>query len=119
MIKKIAFTIYPVKDMARAREFYEKKLNLQAGSISSQGRWVEYDLPGGGCFAISDLTGVKPGGDTGGSVAFEVDDLDQLVSSLKENGVTFKMDIMKTPVCRMAVALDSEGNALVLHQLSN
>jgi hypothetical protein len=36
---------------------------------------------------------------------------------LKSRAVTFKGDVIDTPVCQMAVCLDSEGNALLLHQL--
>lgn len=118
MIKKVAFTMYPVEDMERARHFYEKILSLKAGAISAGGAWVEYDLPGGGCFAITTLAeGVKPNPNAGGSVAFEVDDLESLVDQLKSQGVKFKLDIFATPVCKMAVMLDSENNALTLHQL--
>ncbi|MBS0359099.1 MAG: VOC family protein [Proteobacteria bacterium] len=118
MIKKVAFTMYPVENIERARSFYEKTLQLKSGSISPDAAWVEYDLPGGGCFAITTLAeGVKPSANSGGSIAFEVDNLDDLVNRLKSEGVQFKFDIFSTPVCRMAIALDSEGNALTLHQL--
>ena len=111
--------MYPVKDVARARKFYEETLGLKVCKVSGQGRWVEYDLPGGGCFCISDFAeGVSPSSTAGGSIAFEVEDLDKLVADLKSKGVKFKMDdLIHSPVCRMAVFLDSEGNALVLHQL--
>lgn len=36
---------------------------------------------------------------------------------LKANDIQFKLDIFTSPVCRMAVILDSEGNAVILHQL--
>jgi predicted enzyme related to lactoylglutathione lyase len=39
------------------------------------------------------------------------------MADLKEKGVRFKSDIIHSPVCRMAVCLDSEGNAILLHQL--
>ncbi len=56
MLKKVAFTMYPVQDMKRARSFYEETLGLAVG-----GSWVEYDLPSGGCFAITALAeGVQP-----------------------------------------------------------
>ncbi len=120
MIKKVAFTMYPVKDMRRARDFYEKLLGLEVGSIFGDDAWVEYDLPGGGCFAITTMAeGVDPSADSGGSISFEVEDLDTLVEKLKAEGVTFKMDIFSSPVCRMAIPLDSEGNAFMLHQLNN
>jgi predicted enzyme related to lactoylglutathione lyase len=118
MIKKVAFTMYPVIDMKRARQFYEKTLKLTPGSTSAEGAWVEYDLPGGGCFAITTLAeGVKPSANSGGSIAFEVENLEDLVDKLKSEGISFKLDTFSTPVCNMAVILDSEGNALTLHQL--
>jgi len=41
-----------------------------------------------------------------GSIAFEVDDLDRLVSELKQKNVGIKLDNIVTPVCKMAVILD-------------
>ena len=76
-----------------------------------------HDLPGGGCLALTNATPTKPSEAAGGTVAFEVDDLDALVADLKDKGVAFRGDIIVTPVCRMAICVDSEGNSLVLHQL--
>jgi predicted enzyme related to lactoylglutathione lyase len=115
MLQKIAFTMYSVLDINRAKSFYEKNLGLTPSKISADGFWVEYDLPGGGCFVITE--GVKPSSNSSGSIAFEVTDLDELVIQLKNNGVKFKLDIFPSPVCRMAVIVDSEGNAIILHQL--
>lgn len=36
---------------------------------------------------------------------------------LKTNNVEFKLDIFQSPICRIAVIVDSEGNAITLHQL--
>jgi predicted enzyme related to lactoylglutathione lyase len=119
MLKKIAFTMYPVVDVARARDFYEGTLGLAHGSLGQQDGqyWIEYDLPGGGCLALTNATPSKPSEAAGGTVAFEVDDLDALVADLKGKGVAFRGDIIVTPVCRMAICADSEGNSVVLHQL--
>lgn len=121
MIKKVAFTMYPVTDMARARNFYEKTLELAVGSVFEHpdGVWVEYDLPEGGCLALTTLAeGVNPSSNSGGSIAFEVENLDSVIKQLKPKGVKFKMDRFNTEVCSMAVILDSEGNAITLHQLN-
>jgi predicted enzyme related to lactoylglutathione lyase len=109
--------MYSVADVARARDFYENKLGLKVGMHGSHGdmHWVEYDLPGGGCLALTNSTGQPPGG--GGTVALEVSDLDALVAELKAKGVQFQGDTIKGPRCRMANCTDSEGNALILHQL--
>lgn len=119
MLRKIAFTMYPVVDVERARGFYEGVLGLQHGSLGQQDGqyWIEYDLPGGGCLALTNATPATPSEAAGGTVAFEVDDLDALVADLKRKGVAFRSDIIVTPVCRMAVCVDSEGNGLLLHQL--
>lgn len=37
MFKKVAFTMYPVKDWQRARAFYEQTLGLSPRSKSSNG----------------------------------------------------------------------------------
>ena len=60
---------------------------------------------------------VWPSDTAGGTIAFEVEDLDSLMTDLKGKGVTFKSDVIHSPVCRMAVCLDSEGNSILLHQL--
>jgi predicted enzyme related to lactoylglutathione lyase len=119
MFKKVAFTMYPVTNVARARAFYEEKLGLRRGSMGNQGEqyWVEYDLPGGGCLALTNFTTDAPSDKAGGTIAFEVEDLDRLMSDLKSKDVKFTSDVIESPVCRMAVCLDSEGNSLLLHQL--
>lgn len=117
MFKKVAFTLYPVIDMSRARKFYEETLGLKPGP-NYEDRWVEYDLPGGGCFAITTVVeGVQPSSTAGGSIAFEVEDITELVKELKQKNVQFKVDLFDSPVCKIAVAVDSEGNAFTLHQL--
>ena len=119
MIKKVAFTMYPVTDMARARRFYEEVLQMKTGSNYEE-RWVEYDLAGGGCLALTTMAeGVAPSANAGGSIAFEVSDIEKMVNDLKQKNVRFKLDLFETPVCKMAVAIDSEGNAFTLHQITH
>jgi predicted enzyme related to lactoylglutathione lyase len=117
MLKKVAFTMYPVKDSKRARAFYEETLGLKVGSHSSNGVWTEYDLPGGGCLALFATQDIEPSSSAGGSIALEVEDLDALTARLKSQGVQFKAEMIHSPVCRMSVPLDSEGNAIILHEL--
>lgn len=53
----------------------------------------------------------------GASIAFEVEDLDVLVTRLKSEGVKFMNDDVQSPVCRMAILQDTEGNTIILHKL--
>jgi predicted enzyme related to lactoylglutathione lyase len=117
MLQKVAFTMYPVKDGARARAFYEEKLGLARGSAAPNGVWTEYDLPGGGCLALFQTEDIQPSAGSGGSIAFEVEDLDALRDRLTAQGVEFKAREVQSPVCRMSIILDSEGNSIILHQL--
>src|SRR5262249_652958 len=119
MVKKVAFTMYPIQDAARARKFYEETLGLSVGMAGSKGdmHWIEYDLPDGGCLALTNTTGAQPSAAAGGTIALEVADLSALVGGLKSLGVAFKAEGIRGPHCQMAVCLDSEGNSLLLHQL--
>ena len=117
MIKKTAFTLYPIVDVARARRFYEQVLELEVWYAGEHGgtHWVEYNLPEGGCLALTDATDEEPGAG-GGTVALEVEDLDVCMEKLRGADVEFKSDVIRGPRCRMAVCLDSEGNSILLHQ---
>ncbi len=118
MIKKVAFTMYPVKDMDRARGFYEKTLGLKVGS-NHENAWVEYDIPGGGCLALTTMVKeLTPSLHSGGSIAFEVENVDTLTNHIRTEGFPIKVEPFSTAVCRMSVVVDSEGNALMLHQLT-
>lgn len=118
MIKKIAFTMYSVRDMAKARKFYEQLLGLKM-TVDFGGAWVEYDLAGG-CFAITTMVEeVRPASDAGGTIAFEVDGVDEMTDALKAKGVKVKVEPFSTPVCRMAIVLDPDGNAVTLHKVTD
>ena len=109
----VAFTVYPVNDMRRARRFYEKGLGLKP-TKNFKGRWIEYHL-GGGCFAITtNGDGAKPRSDSA-QIAFEVDDVDAVVKKLRAAGAKVKEEAASGSACRMAEVLDPEGNALTIH----
>ena len=118
MLQKVAFTMYPVKDWQRARAFYGETLGLTIGSKAPNGDWTEYDLPGGGCLALFATKDIEPSASAGGSIAFEVDDLDATIAKLEGLGVEFKAKMIHSSVCRMSVILDSEGNSIILHELA-
>ena len=119
MLQKVAFTMYPVKDMARARAFYEGTLGLGEGSGGVSSPWVEFDLPGGGCLAITTVSQTEPSASAGGTIAFEVDDLPATIADLKSREVRFLAEGIESPVCRMAIIADPDGNAIVLHKLKS
>jgi predicted enzyme related to lactoylglutathione lyase len=117
-IVEIAFTGYPVTDMQRARAFYEGVLKLELTRMFENGdrRWIEYDL-GQSTFAISNMSSDdwKPSND-GPAIAFEVEDFDSSVATLRANNVKFTLDPFETPVCRMAIITDPDGNSICIHK---
>lgn len=119
-VRKVAFTMIPIQNPTRARAFYEQVLGLVVGQHGSQGHmhWIEYDLPDGGCIAITTASKNVPSASAGSTVALEVDDLDGLIAHLKAHEVPLHSDIIHGPRCRMIVCEDPEGNSLLLHQLN-
>jgi predicted enzyme related to lactoylglutathione lyase len=115
MITEIACTATPVRDIKKAREFYEGILGLKQTMESAGGMWVEYDV-GPNTFAIGCYGDIwKPSSD-GTCVAFEVDDLDKEVTRLKSKGVKFAMDVFDSPICRFAIIHDPDGNPILIHK---
>ena len=118
MYKKVAFTVYPATDIQRARNFYEETLGLRVTKEYQDGRWIEFDMEGGGCLALSDMMPqFKPNASEGGTIALEVENVESLMSTLKEKNVEILMDTFESPVCKMASIRDSEGNGVILHQV--
>jgi predicted enzyme related to lactoylglutathione lyase len=111
MIKDLAFVVYPVTDIARSRAFYEQTLGLKVAETFGDA-WIEYEV-GAACFAITNNFGFTAPSST---VAFEVDDLDSQIASLKDAGVPIQGDINDFPGCRKALITDPDGSTICLHQ---
>ena len=114
MIKSMAFALYPVSDIAAARQFYEKGLGLRL-THEFGGAWFEYDL-GDTTFAICPADAEHPTPIRGALVAFEVDDLDAEVERLKTMEILSGSPIAETPVCRFVSLRDPDGSEVMLHQ---
>jgi len=116
-VTEIAFTCYPVADMARARMFYESVLGLKPTmTVGEPGgmQWTEYDI-GSGTLSLGCAPGWTPRAD-GCSAGLEMTDFDAAIAHLKANGVKFKMEPFPTPVCQMAMIYDTEGNTICIHK---
>jgi len=117
-ITELAFTGYPVTDVARARAFYEGVLGLKSAAVfEHEGRhWIEYEV-GSGTLAISNMSADKwkPSPD-GPSAALEVSDFDAAVAALRAKKTPFTLEPLDSGVCRMAIVADPDGNSLCIHQ---
>ena len=119
-ITEIAFTGYSVTDMKRAKGFYEGVLGLKKsrgfGQHEGEEQWVEYDI-GAGCLALISGGGQDwPPHSAGTAAAFEVDDFDGFVARMRDNGIKIIWEPRETPICRMVVVADPDGNWVVIHQ---
>lgn len=115
-VNEIAFSCYPVTDMARSKAFYEGVLGLEVTMDHEMegGHWVEFDI-GTGTLAIGIAPGMDPSPD-GCSVALEVDDFEAAVAELKAAEVEFNFGPIETPVCHMAFVRDPDGNSIGIHK---
>jgi predicted enzyme related to lactoylglutathione lyase len=116
-ITEIAFSSYPVTDIARARAFYEGVLGLKATvdmDMGGDGHWIEYDI-GAGTLGIGRYEGWKPTGD-GCTVGLEVENFDEAVKTLQAAGTPIRMGPFETPVCHMVMVSDPDGNTLTIHK---
>jgi predicted enzyme related to lactoylglutathione lyase len=116
-------TILPVIDMARARDFYENKLGLEAGAMKADGKFV-YPCAGGGLIALFPKEGGTKADHT--AISFQVDDIGAAIKTLKAAGVVFEdydFPGLRTVdhVCvlgseKAAWFKDTEGNYLCIHE---
>ena len=116
-VTEIAFSVYPVTDLKRARAFYEGTLGLKPGMVfEGEGvGWIEYEI-GPGVVAIgAGSEHFKPSAN-GGSVALEVGDFEQAIQELKDAGTKFVIEPLDFPGCRMAAVLDPDGNTVTIHR---
>jgi predicted enzyme related to lactoylglutathione lyase len=118
-VAEIAFTCYPVTDMARARKFYEEILHLKPTMAyappDSGMQWTEYDIGSSTLALGSGAPGWQPRSD-GCSVALEMENFDDAIAELRAKNVKFKMEPMSTPACQMAFISDTEGNTICIHK---
>jgi catechol 2,3-dioxygenase-like lactoylglutathione lyase family enzyme len=115
-------TILPVKDLQRAREFYEQKLGLEPVGLQEDGKFV-FRCNGAELALFPKPEGTKA---EHTAVSFLVDDIAREVADLERRGVTFHdydLPGLKTVghVCVLGAEKaawfgDPEGNILCLHE---
>ena len=115
-------TMLPVKDMARARAFYEGQLGLAPGGLKPDGKFVY--VVGGSVLALFPKAEGTHADHT--AISFQVPDIAASIAELKARGVAFEdydFPGLKTVehVCvlgseKAAWFLDTEGNILCLHE---
>ena len=116
-------TILPVKDMDRARKFYEKALGLEPKGFAADGNYV-FACGGGAHIALIPKDEGTKAEHT--ALSFEVQGIEKAIAELQGKGVVFEeydLPNLKTVdhVCvlgsdKAAWFKDTEGNYLCLHE---
>jgi len=116
-------TMLPVKDLNRAREFYEKKLGLKSLGSRQDGKFLFAGGDGGTLALFPKPEGTKA---EHTAVSFLVKDIAREIKELEARGVVFEdydFPGLKTEnhVCvlgseKAAWFKDTEGNYLCLHE---
>jgi len=115
-INAIGFVAVPVRDIPRARKFYEEVLGLKVSDEMMGGKWIEYAV-GEDTLAIANVSDTWRPSDQGTGAALEVEDFDEAIRRLKDRHVRFAAEPFETPCCHMAVIQDPDGNKLIMHKL--
>jgi predicted enzyme related to lactoylglutathione lyase len=115
-IKNIAFVGIPVTDMERARAFYEDVLGLRPDPEMTGQHWTEYSI-GDGTLAIACVGEQWKPSNEGTSAALEVENLEEAIAELERRKIAY--DKVDSPVCRMAIIEDPDGNKLIIHKLKS
>jgi predicted enzyme related to lactoylglutathione lyase len=108
-VKGLDHVYYWTRDMDRAVAFYGDAVGLRL-TRREGGAWAEFDA-GPVRFALHG--GVDGSAPAGGTVVFEVDDLDVERRRLMERGVAFEQDNGEVPgLARFASFRDPDGNVV-------
>ncbi|HUH89982.1 MAG TPA: VOC family protein [Lysobacter sp.] len=115
-------TMLPVKDMGRARAFYEGCLGLKPGGLRPDGKFV-YKVGGSTLALLPKPEGTKADHT---AISFQVTDIEASIKELQRAGVVFEdydLPGLKTinHVCvlgaeKVAWFKDTEGNYLCIHE---
>lgn len=115
--------VLPVKDMQRARDFYENRLGLKPVGFKPDGQFV-YVCASGARIALFPKEGGTKAEHT--ALSFEVQDIAAVLAALQKAGVVFEdydLPGLKTVnhVCvlgaeKAAWFKDTEGNFLCIHE---
>ena len=113
LFKDVAFVIYPVADVKRARSFYEGALGLVV-TANWDDQWVEYDI-GDSTLAITVADERHRAGAQGAVIGLEVVDFDSVLAHLKAKAVPIFDGPSDSPSCRGCVIRDPDNNEIILH----
>ena len=115
MITGIDTILYNVKDFDRALGFYTKLIGepTTLNRMDGGSGWAEFELADGTTFSIGKYPAYP--WQAGYNIMFAVPDVPAASELVRSLGGT-ALEPTESPVCHTAMAEDTEGNQLILHQ---
>jgi predicted enzyme related to lactoylglutathione lyase len=110
------FICMPTKDFDAAFEFYGTVLGLSCSVKYGRVPGAEFET-GNLTLQVIDTAAIgREHVPHAFPIALRVDDVHAARTKLESHGVTFVADTIDSGVCHMAIFLDPDGNALMLHR---
>lgn len=115
----VAFCVYHVSDVSRARRFYGEILGLKLCmemEVMPGVWWIEYDIGGPSALALTNFESPAMNLGPSGGIALEVTNYEESLAHLRAAGVTVTWGPNEFPVCHSFAVKDPDGNDLYIHQ---
>ena len=115
----IAFAIYHITDVVRARKFYGEALGLKICSemeFAPGMWWIEYDAGGPSALALTNFESPAMNGTKTSGVALEVASCEDALARVRAAGIEVTWGPNEFPVCHSFAVKDPDGNDLYFHQ---
>lgn len=118
MLKSIDVVEIRVRDWKTAVAWYQEKLGLKVAAWDPDDQYCQLEPEGGGCrLGLYGVPAVDPAGRSRCLPTFQVDDLADVVQTLRERGVTVDRDVSGGDEgFRAADIVDCEGNLIQLYE---
>jgi predicted enzyme related to lactoylglutathione lyase len=114
MLKKIAYSSYPVLNMNTAVDFYQNVLGLQL--LFQQEDWAEFEIDGQR-LALQKVQAIAPLNLAGGAIiSFHSHAIEEDIRTLKSQSVAFIGKIQTYPYGKIAYFKDPDSNILGLYE---
>ena len=116
LFKKVGAVILLVSDMEKSVKFYRDVLRLPIKSQSEE--WTEF-FNSGTVIALHPMRKAKVNPGIGVLVGFMVRDLDDIVNTLKQQGVKFFKEPKEEPFGKHAILEDPDGHLISIAQIES
>jgi predicted enzyme related to lactoylglutathione lyase len=114
-VERVDFIGVPVRDVARAREFYGRTLGLPE-STAPDDTWPEFETANVTLGIFEPERVGRPFAPSSAPIVLRVGDVADARRRLEGAGISFEGEIIDSGVCHMTFFQDPDGNALMLHR---